>query len=140
MAQQRLCVLFDCHHGTDHLEAALAQQASPLALLIGVGIFGGVDHAGDPRSQDGVGTRRGLALAGAGFERHEERGARGLVAGCAQGLHLGVISAVGLMPSLTHDAALALDDSADRGIGLDVAEALARQGEGICRAGLALLR
>src|SRR5262245_42417298 len=92
------------------------QTFMPLSGHFRIRILHCRDHAGDAGADDGIGTRRGLALMRTGLERYVERRALRRLLGAAQGLHFGVRSPTRLGPTARDNRAVFHDDRPDRRI------------------------
>ena len=131
--------------GDADLDALVAQDPQTAAARL-LGRVVGADHdAREPGRDDRVGARRRLALVAAGLERHVERRAvRGRRRRRRDRLDLGVRAAVGAVPALAQDHAVARDDRAHDRVGLHVAQPVVgeldgtrRDVRGRCRSGRA---
>ena len=127
--EQTLRILMELRNGAHHLDARRLERRHGAPGLIGVRIGDREDNARHTRVDETIGARWGLAGAAAGLEGDVRRGTTRSIARDTKRLDLGVGAAVGLVPSLTDDDAVVIDDTANRGIGLDETRSLARESE-----------
>jgi len=114
--------------GKHDLDPFVAQDPEAATGRLLGRVVGGDDHAPDPRLDDRVGARRGLALVAARLQRHVQRGVgKVLQAARLDRVDLRVRPAELGVPALAEDLLAARDDRADYGVGLDRPHPVARE-------------
>src|SRR5258705_1378479 len=108
-------------------DAGGAKSCVALASDFRIGILDRRDHARNPRSDDGIDTRRRFAEMRARLQRHVERGAARRIPGTPQRLRLGMRTPTALRPAAADNDAVPDHDRADRRIGPGAAQPAAAE-------------